>query len=318
MFDPSWDAGCPSCSFLTDNIGHLAHLHARKTTLVLVSRAPLAKIETYRKRMGWTVPWYSSFGSDFNYDFHVTLDEAVAPVEYNYTDKAALVSKGESYFTQGESHGLSVFLRDGGSIFHTYSTYARGTDLLVGTYNYLDMTALGRQEDWEEPRGRSDSPFMAWLRRHDEYDDEVPCQADDETQIRALIHEWAAALRAKDIDRVMSHYAANVVSFDLAPPLQYAGREALRQSLAEWFPTFQGPIGYEIHDVGITASDDVAFCRSLNRISGTRTGGEETDVWVRATLGCRRVDGTWLIAHEHASVPLYMDGSDRAAIDLKP
>jgi predicted dithiol-disulfide oxidoreductase (DUF899 family) len=101
MSDPSWDAGCPSCSFLTDNIGHLAHLHPRKTTLALVSRAPLAKIETYRKRIGWTVPWYSSFGSDFNYDFHVTLDEAVAPVEYNYTGKAALVDKGEKLFHAG-------------------------------------------------------------------------------------------------------------------------------------------------------------------------------------------------------------------------
>jgi predicted dithiol-disulfide oxidoreductase (DUF899 family) len=113
MFDPSWDAGCPSCSFLADSIGHLAHLHARKTTLALVSRAPLEKIEPYRRRMGWTIPWYSSYGSDFNYDFHVTLDETVAPVEYNYTDKAALLAKGESYFTDGESHGLSAFLRDG-------------------------------------------------------------------------------------------------------------------------------------------------------------------------------------------------------------
>src|SRR5437867_335837 len=130
MFDPSWDEGCPSCSFLVDNIGHLAHLRARNTSLALVSRAPMARIEAFRKRMGWTFPWYSSLGSDFNYDFHVTHDEAVAPVEYNYTDKAELVRKGESFFTQGESHGLSVFLRDGDTIFHAYSTYARGTDLL--------------------------------------------------------------------------------------------------------------------------------------------------------------------------------------------
>jgi predicted dithiol-disulfide oxidoreductase (DUF899 family) len=99
------------------------------------------------------VPWYSSFGSDFNYDFHVTLHEAVAPVEYNYRNKAELMQKGESYFRQGEAHGLSVFLHDGSSIFHSYSTYARGTDLLAGTYNYLDLTPLGRQEDWEEPSG---------------------------------------------------------------------------------------------------------------------------------------------------------------------
>ena len=121
--------------------------------------------------MGWTVPWYSSFGSDFNYDFHVSLDEAVAPVEYNYRDKAELVLKGETYFTQGESHGLSVILRDGDGIFHTYSTYARGTDLLDGTYNYLDLTPLGRQEDWEDPPGRSNSPFLAWVRHHDRYED---------------------------------------------------------------------------------------------------------------------------------------------------
>jgi uncharacterized protein (TIGR02246 family) len=317
MFDPRWDEGCPSCSFLTDNIGHLAHLHERKTTLALVSRAPLKKIEAYRKRMGWTIPWYSSFGSDFNYDFHVTLDETVAPVEYNYTDKAVLLAKGESYFTDGESHGLSVFLRDGDNVFHTYSAYARGTDLLVGTYNYLDMTALGRQEDWEEPRGRSDGPFMAWLRRHDEYDG-LADQPNDEARVREVIADWAAAVRAKDVDRAITYYAADVVSFDLAPPLQYAGREALRKNLAEWFPTFQGPIGYDVHNLSITAGGDVAFCRSLNRISGTRTNGEKTDVWVRATIGCRRVGGRWLITHEHASVPFQMDGSDRAAIDLRP
>jgi predicted dithiol-disulfide oxidoreductase (DUF899 family) len=170
MFDPSWDEGCPSCSFLVDNIGHLSHLYARKTALALVSRAPLGKIEPFKTRMGWTFPWYSSFGSDFNYDFHVTMDEAVAPVEYNYTNKTELVRKDETYFTRGESHGLSVFLRDADSVFHTYSTYARGTDLLAGTYNYLDMTALGRQETWEEPPGRSDGPFMHWLRHHDRYE----------------------------------------------------------------------------------------------------------------------------------------------------
>ena len=170
MFDPSWDEGCPACSNLVDNMSHLVHLHARDTSLALVSRAPLARIEPFKARMGWTFPWFSSFGSDFNYDFHVTLDEAVMPVEYNYRDKADLVQKGETYFTQGESHGLSVFLRDGDSIFHTYSTYARGVDLLLNTYNYLDLTPLGRQEDWEEPPGRSNSPFLAWVRHHDKYD----------------------------------------------------------------------------------------------------------------------------------------------------
>ena len=169
MFGPDWEVGCPSCSFVVDNMGHLAHLHARNTTLALVSRAPLSKIEPFRKRMGWTIPWYSSFGSDFNYDFHVTMDEAVAPVEYNYRSKAELIQNGEPYFTQGESHGLSIFMREHDGVFHTYSTYARGAEPIVGTYNYLDLTPYGRQEDWEQPAGRSDGPFMHWLRHHDQY-----------------------------------------------------------------------------------------------------------------------------------------------------
>ena len=133
MFDPGWDEACPMCSFLIDNLGHPAHLRdARDTALVVISRAPLPKIEAFKARMGWTVPWYSSFGSDFNYDFHVTLDEAIAPVEYNYRDKAALQQAGG--IPEGEQPGLSVFLRDGDAIFHTYSTYTRGLDLLLGTY----------------------------------------------------------------------------------------------------------------------------------------------------------------------------------------
>src|ERR1051325_3089628 len=142
MFDPSWDEGCPMCSFLVDNIGHLAHLHARGTSLALVSRAPLSKIKPFKARMGWTFPWYSSFGNDFNYDFHATLDEDVAPIEYNYRSKEEHEQAGMSWFTRGELPGLSIFLRDGAEIFHTYSTYARGGDLLIGTYNYLDLTPL--------------------------------------------------------------------------------------------------------------------------------------------------------------------------------
>lgn len=174
MFDPAWDEGCPGCSFITDDIGHLAHLYARDTALVLVSRAPLAKIEPFKKRMGWTTPWYSSFSSDFNYDFHVTLDETVAPVEYNYRTKAELEQKGEIHFTHGESHGLSVFLRDGDSVFHTYSVYARGLELLDGTYNFLDLTPFGRQEDWEDsPEGWPQTPTYGWLRHHDKYDETI-------------------------------------------------------------------------------------------------------------------------------------------------
>jgi predicted dithiol-disulfide oxidoreductase (DUF899 family) len=171
MFDPEWEQGCPSCSWLVDNIGHLSHLHARNTTLVLISRAPLEKILPFKARMGWTVPWVSSFGSEFNYDFHVTMDEKVAPVEYNYRSKAELLARGEVFFTDGESHGVSVFLREGDGAFRSYSAYARGAEILLGTYNWLDLTPLGRQEDWEEPAGRSDGPFMHWVRHHDRYED---------------------------------------------------------------------------------------------------------------------------------------------------
>jgi predicted dithiol-disulfide oxidoreductase (DUF899 family) len=172
MFDPAWDAGCEGCSIVVDNIGHLAHLHARDTSLVLVSRAPLPKLLAYQKRMGWTVRWCSSYGSEFNYDFHVTGDESVAPVEYNYRDQAELLAMGDD--GTGEGHGLSAFLRGEADVFHTYSTYARGTDLLNSTFNYLDLTALGRQEPWEEPPGRSWLPASGWWwRRHDEYEQEI-------------------------------------------------------------------------------------------------------------------------------------------------
>lgn len=150
MFAPEWDEGCSSCSAGADEIsdGLLKHLHTRDTTLVEISRAPLAKIEAYKARRGWTFPWYSSYDSDFNYDFHVTLDDSVLPAEYNY--RAGI--EGEQPM---ELPGLSFFLRDGDTVFHTYSTFARGAEMLGGSYYYLDLTALGRQEDWEEPKGRS-------------------------------------------------------------------------------------------------------------------------------------------------------------------
>jgi ketosteroid isomerase-like protein len=142
--------------------------------------------------------------------------------------------------------------------------------------------------------------------------------ASDEVEIRERIDQWAKALRAKDLDGLMSHYTRDILVFDLAPPLQYVGIDAYRKNFKEWFSSFQGPIGYEIRDLSITAGGDVAFCHSLNRISGTRTNGEETDVWVRATVGFRKIDGKWMVTHEHVSVPFYMDGSDKAALDLKP
>ena len=143
-------------------------------------------------------------------------------------------------------------------------------------------------------------------------------KANDQARIRQLLDNWVEALHSKNVDAVMSHYAPDIVAFDLAPPLQYKGADIYRQNLEAWFPTFRGPIGYEIRNLSIAASDDVAFCHSFNRITGTRTDTEKTDVWVRATFCCRKIDGTWKIVHEHQSVPFYMDGTYRAAVDLTP
>ena len=157
MFDPGdppegkgepWSEGCSGCSFFADNLPHLAHLHARDTTFALVSRAPLAKILPFKRRMGWSLPWYSSFGSDFNLDFHATLDASRGSTEWNYRDASALRAAGEIPYENGELPGLSVFLRDGAIVYHTYSTYARGLDALLGTYQLLDLTPCGRGEGW--------------------------------------------------------------------------------------------------------------------------------------------------------------------------
>src|SRR5712692_3563252 len=142
---PGEDQGCPTCSFLTDSIGDLSHLHACDTTLVLVSRAPIASIERFKKRMGWAVPWYSSYGGDFNYDFHVSFDEAVTALEYNYKDKETLEREAPYIRSGTDGPGVSVFLREGDRVFHTYSAYERGLYSLLGTYRWLELTPLGRQ-----------------------------------------------------------------------------------------------------------------------------------------------------------------------------
>ena len=163
MFDPSWVDGCPSCTAEADELsqGTLDHLHIRDTTYASISRAPLARIEDYKARRGWTFPWYSSHGSAFNYDFPTTIDESVAPLEVNYRSRAELAAAGPAVAwiltaeQPFEMPGMSCFLRDGDDVFHTYSTFARGTEAIGGAYAFLDLTALGRQEEWEEPKGRA-------------------------------------------------------------------------------------------------------------------------------------------------------------------
>jgi predicted dithiol-disulfide oxidoreductase (DUF899 family) len=158
MFDPSWEEGCKSCSFWIDNLdGIPVHLNHRDVTFVAISRAPYATLEAYRKRMGWRVKWLSSYRNDFNRDYHVSFtpeERENSRAYYNYTLGA---------FGAPEGPGISVFYRDDGAIYHTYSTYARGLDTVNGAYHVLDLVPKGRDE-----AGLSHS--MEWLQRHDAYD----------------------------------------------------------------------------------------------------------------------------------------------------
>jgi predicted dithiol-disulfide oxidoreductase (DUF899 family) len=158
MLGPGWKEGCPSCSFISDHLdGSVVHLAARDVRLAVVSRAPFAEIEAFKKRMGWRFHWVSSYGSDFNFDYHVSMkkeDVGKGPVYYNYTMQE---------FPSEERPGTSVFYKDAaGNVFHTYSSYGRGLDILIGAYNWLDIAPKGRDEE-----GLKHS--MAWVRHHDKY-----------------------------------------------------------------------------------------------------------------------------------------------------
>jgi PhnB protein len=137
-----------------------------------------------------------------------------------------------------------------------------------------------------------------------------------EAEIRALIDAWAQAMRAKEVDGVMSRYAVDSVTFDLAPPLISTGADA--NGLRAWFSTWQGPLDYQIRNLDITAGADAAFCHGLARLSGGKSDGEKVSIWFRLTLCFRRIGEAWRIVHQHESVPFYMDGSYRAAVDLEP
>ena len=168
MFGPDWETGCPGCTAAVDEIapGLLAHLDQRDTTFVLVSRAPSEKLESYKAERGWFVDWYSSEGSDFNYDFNVTVDPSVAPIMVNYRDADELPGTQDAWVLDGANHptelsGYSYFLRDGDDVFHTYATFGRGTEMVGSAYGILDLSVLGRQEEWEEPKGRVEKPHGA-------------------------------------------------------------------------------------------------------------------------------------------------------------
>ena len=160
MFGPDWNEGCPSCSYNMDHIGGaLVHLAQRDVAFTAVSLAPINKIEVFKKRLGWRFHWVSSFGTDFNYDYHVSFTKeemAKGKMYYNYE---------LTEFPSEQAPGVSVFYKDtDGTVYHTYSSYARGTDPLVGTYNYLDLVPKGRDEDQLDFT-------MSWVRHHDRYDD---------------------------------------------------------------------------------------------------------------------------------------------------
>jgi predicted dithiol-disulfide oxidoreductase (DUF899 family) len=163
MFHPEWDEGCPSCTAGTDELsrGFLDHLHTRDTTYAMVSRAPLEKLQRWREARGWEVPWYSSAGTDFNLHFGVTIDASRGFDSYNYRTLDEYAARGEESMKTADQPydmpGRSCFLQVDGQVFHTYSQYARGLECTGGSYYFLDLTALGRQEEWEEPKGRSES-----------------------------------------------------------------------------------------------------------------------------------------------------------------
>jgi uncharacterized protein (TIGR02246 family) len=140
---------------------------------------------------------------------------------------------------------------------------------------------------------------------------------DSKTEIRRLLDDLMRAVRDRDVERSMVCYAPDVLAFDLVEPLQHEGSESLRSRLEDWFSSFEGPIGYELRDVDIVASDEVAFAHSLNHVEGTTTGGDELDMWWRTTLGLRKVEGEWQVSHSHTSVPFDMQTS-KALLDLQP
>ena len=178
MFGPNWAEGCPSCSYLGDHFdGMLPHINARDVTFTAISRGPMPQIAAFKKRMGWKFNWVSSYGTDFNFDYHVSFtpeERAKGKMQYNYS---------EMNFPSEEGPGASVFYKEeAGNIFHTYSTYARGLDIFLGAYNFLDIAPKGRNEE-----GLAHT--MAWVRHHDKYEKNQAVDAKAQYVEPAKVHD---------------------------------------------------------------------------------------------------------------------------------
>jgi uncharacterized protein (TIGR02246 family) len=147
----------------------------------------------------------------------------------------------------------------------------------------------------------------------------VATRSKDDAKIRELVNDWAKAVKSKDAERAVSSYAPDLTSFNIAPPLrERLTRKQYRDNLKAWFETFDGPMDFEVRELEVKVGDDVAFAHMVNRVGGKKKNGERDDTWVRATICFSRINDNWLVVHEHVSVPFYMDGSFKAAVDLKP
>jgi predicted dithiol-disulfide oxidoreductase (DUF899 family) len=268
MFDPSWDEGCRSCSHLADNIaGSVVHLGARDTAFATVSRAPQAKIEAFKTRMGWQFPWVSSAGNDFNIDFAVTVDVtgAEGSASYNYVAAATLFQAGKIWMPKGELPGLSVFLLHDGRIYHTYSTYQRGLDIFLNTYNLLDVTPKGRQEE--------DGRFQAWIRHHDRYDS-VSRQESD-MNMQALLDTYYRGLERRTgwEDTI----ADDFVFVGASPNSGSRGKSAYAEALHRFGRVYETVSVTESTIQGDTAS--VIATYGVVSPSGRKTTIEIAEVW---------------------------------------
>ena len=221
MLGPGWKEGCPSCSFLADNFdGARIHMAQRDVTLAVVSRATFPEIETFQRRMGWRFPWYSSNGSDFNYDYKVSFtkdDLAEGKRPYNF---------GTMDFPADEGPGLSVFYKDEqGRIFHTYSTYARGLDILLTAYNFIDMTPKGRDEEGMVPHA------MAWVRHHDRYSgaEAASCCSAEAAKTSTLIAPMLAELQeeVKTTRRILERVPTDKLAWRPHPKSMTLGQLAI-------------------------------------------------------------------------------------------